>query len=87
MRTVGCSSRLLGVCAQGVGVCAQGGCVPGGCLPRGVSAQGVSAQEGVLGGVCLGVWLSALWDTYPLWREWQTGVETLTCCNYIADGN
>ena len=46
IRTVRCSSRLLG------------GCLPGGCLP----------------------------DT-PLWTEWQTGVKTLPCCNYVADGN
>ena len=42
----------------------------GGGLPR-----GVSAQRGV----------SALGVSAPLWTEWQTGVKTLPCCNYVAD--
>ena len=44
MRTVRCSSRLLG-----------------------------------------GIFPSACWDTPP-WTEWQTGVKTLPCRNYVADG-
>ena len=34
------------------------------------------------GGVCLGV--SA---RHPPWTEWQTGIKTLPCRNYVADGN
>ena len=54
MRTVRCSSRLLG---------------GGGCLP---------------GGVCITACTEA---DIPLWTEWQTGVKTLPCRNFVADGN
>ena len=68
-------------CAEGVCITAfigQGeGCLPGGCLPGGVccggSARGVCPGEGV----CLPL----------LWTEWQTGVKTLPCCNFVAGGN
>ena len=73
MRTVRCSGRL---------------CLPGGCLFRGlsawggVSAQVVSAQEECLhgGSAQLHAWIHP-----PQWTEWQTGVKTLPCRNYVAD--
>ena len=44
---------------------------------RGMSAQGVSAARG-----------GCLADTYPCEQNgWQTGVKTLPCRNYVADGN
>ena len=45
-----------------------------GCLSRRVSAQG---RVSVQGDVC---------QTPPLWTESQTGVKTLPCRNYVADG-
>ena len=100
MRTVRSSSHVYpsmhwagGVCPEGVsawGVSAQGGVCPEGvsawegCLPRGdVSGHGglvVSLQGGFIP-ACTGA------DTPPLWTEWQTGVKTLPCRNYVADGN
>ena len=72
MRTVRCSSRLAGeVCLPGGGVC-PGGCLPGGCLARGMCAPG--------GGVCPG-------GCPCEQNDWQTGVKTLTCRNFLADGN
>ena len=79
------SSRMHTVCCSG---CLLGVCLSGGCLPRGVFAQGVSAQ-----GVCLprgvSVWgclsRECLADTPQI--ESQTGVKTLPCRNYVADGN
>ena len=47
MRTVRCSSRLLG------GDVCPGGCLPRGVFVRGVSAQDVSAWSVQGGGVCL----------------------------------
>ena len=40
------------------------------------------------GAVCSGVCVprGGLPDT-PLWTEWQTGVKTLPCRNFVADGN
>ena len=61
-----------------------------GCLPRG---QLVCLPRGGL--VCLpwmgGVWLGGGGVCHgvcgtPLWREWQTGVKTLPCHNFIAGG-
>ena len=45
---------------------------------------GVAAR----GGVCLGVYPSMHWGRHPPhpWTEWQTGVKTLPCRNYVADG-
>ena len=80
-----------GVCIGGVypggvclGVCVfPGGCLPGRCFcpgdvclggvcPGGVCLRGVSAQEGCLPGG---------------WTESETGVKTLSCRNYVVDGN
>ena len=47
----------------------------GGCLPRGCLAGGCLS-----GGGCLP-------DIHRLWTESQTGVKTLTCRIYVADGN
>ena len=54
-------------------VSAQEGCLPRGCLPGGVVCPGgLPAQEG--------------WQTPPPLRtEWQTGVKTLPCRNFVAD--
>ena len=98
MRIVRCSGRLLGRGLRGggggclprgvcPGVSAQGGCLPGGrrVSAQGVSSQGVSAQGGVWpGGVCPG---GLPRGVSGLWTEWQTGVKTLPCHNYVADGN
>ena len=87
----GCLPRVRG--------CLPGGCLPRGCLPgEGVSAQGrvclprrVSAYGGVCpggvfaqGGVCLGVS-----GRHPPCEQndWQTGVKTLPCRNFVAGGN
>ena len=58
------------------GVCLGGVCLGG--LPRGMSAWGVSA-----GG--RGLYPGGVSQT-PLWTELQTGVKTLLCRNYVADG-
>ena len=70
MRTVHCSDRLWGVSASGVSA------------REGVSAQGggVSAWEGVS---AQGV---PARHPPPPWTESQTGVKTLSCRNYVADG-
>ena len=63
--------------------------IPVGCVPSAAVAISwgvVSVQEG---GVCPGA-MSArgcLPDTPPPWTEWQTGVKTLPCHNYVAEGN
>ena len=77
MLTVHCSGRLRGWGWGGFlpGGVYPGGCLPGGCLPR----RGCLPQGGSYPGECLP-------DT-PLWTESQTGVKTLPCCNYAADGN
>ena len=69
MRTVCCSSRMLGACLPG-GCLPARGCLPrGGCLPGGVC---------LLRGVCPG-------GSVPLWTERQTLVKILLCRNYVAD--
>ena len=74
--------------------CIPVGCVPStamavfgrGCLPTGVFARGRVSARGWLPGGCLpGEGVSA--RHRPLWTEWQTGVKTLPCRNYVADGN
>ena len=87
MRTVRCSGHLDG-----------GGWLPakrcllqwpsrgGVCLPRKMSAPGGCLPEGGClprGCLCRGCQP----DTPPLWTEWQTGVKTLPCRKYVADGN
>ena len=93
MRTIHCSSRLLG--GGGGGVCLGGFCPGGVCLGGGMSAQGVCLPRvavclvGVCPVECLpggGVWPGDVQQTLPLWTEWQTPVKTLTCRNYVADG-
>ena len=90
----------VGVCPGG---CLFGGVCPGGCLPRGVSAQGVclprggvsaqgvSAQGCVCPGVArhppVGVSAQGLPDTPCEQNDWQTGVKTLPCRNFVAGGN
>ena len=85
-----------GVCLRGClprGVSAQRvsawGCLPGGVCLGGV-CQGVSAWEvSAQGGVCLGVSAGGV-SRHPSpceWNDWQTGVKTLPCRNYVADGN
>ena len=70
MRTVRCSSRLLGegvclgACVSLGSVCLEGG-VGGGVFAQGVSTQGKACER----------------------NDWQTGVKTLPCRNYVADGN
>ena len=79
----GCLLRGEGVCPDaGVSiqlvpaqaVSALGG---GACLPRGVSAQEASAQGGVCPVRCLPRGVSPVG---------LTCVETLPCCNHVADG-
>ena len=75
-------------------------CIPVGCVPSAAVAicwwgtvcpGGVSAQRCVCLGGCLprgqGCLLGCVWQTLPLWTEWQTLVKTLPCRNYAADGN
>ena len=88
MRTVRCSDCWG--CLPG-GVCLPGGCLPReGCLPGGVCPGGVSARGCVWPGMCLpgGMCIPACTEaeTLPLWTEWQTGVKTLPCHNFVADG-
>ena len=65
-------------------------CIPA-CTGQGVSAGRGSAQ----GGVCLGVSAQGdVWQTPPRpeadtpceQNDWQTGVKTLPCRNFVADG-
>ena len=80
----GCLPRR-GVCLGGV---CRGRCLPRGCLPRGcvclekVSAQGVSAW-GCLPGGCLPGGVSQIPPCEE--NDWQTGVKTLPCPNYVAN--
>ena len=66
-------------------------CIPVGCVPSaavaicwGVSARGVSAGGRSLPGGCL---LGGVWPGVSGRHPPQTGVKTLPCCNYVADGN
>ena len=79
-------------------VSAQRGVCPGGICPGGVSA----GEKGIVArGRCVADTPSSPADTCPgqtlagqippwadtLWTEWQTGVKTLPCRNYVAGGN
>ena len=75
MRTAACWPYTSMHCAERV---SARGCVPRGCVPRGACAQGVSAR-----GVCPGVYVA---DTSCEQNDWQTGVKTLPCCNFVAGG-
>ena len=79
MRTVRCSDRRGGVHLVG-GVPTQWGVPAGEYLPSGV----YTCQGGVPSRGCIPACTEA--DT-PLWTEWQTGVKTLPCRNFVADGN
>ena len=64
-----------------------------GCPSMGVLGRvGLRLAGGVCPGECLpgGVGFSACWDAPQAgtpWTEWQTGVKTLPCRNFAADGN
>ena len=62
-----------GCMLRGVGVYPRGGCLSGGgCLPRGVLQTPPRTET----------------DTPPCEQnDWQTGVKTLPCRNFVADGN
>ena len=86
-----------GVCPEGGYVSTQGGSLPrgslpGGCLLRGVSSQEVSSQGvSAARGVCLprgeGVSAQGVWQIPPCeHNDWQTGVKTLPCHNFVAGG-
>ena len=86
MRTVRCSDRRGGGVHLVGGVPTQGVYLLGGYLPRGV----YTCQGGVPAGGCTfpgGVSQYALRQTPLLWTEWQIGVKTLPCRNFVADGN
>ena len=79
------------------GVSVQGCLCPGvslsaGLCPGGLCLGGVPGQGGLcLGGVSVqgGLCLLGLPDRDPFPREqndWQTGVKTLSCNNFVADG-
>ena len=55
------------------------------CTGQGVCIPACTVQGGVCPG---GVYPSMHWGRPPppLWTKWQTGVKTLSCCNYVADG-
>ena len=55
------------------------------CLPRGMSVQGGVCQGCLPRGVylCRGMYVA----DPPPWTEWQTGVKTLPCRNFVAGGN
>ena len=55
-------------------------CIPVGCVPS-------AAVAVCWGGWPSGVYPSMHWDRHPPWTEWQTGVKTLPCRNFVADGN
>ena len=76
---VGCvPSTAVAISLGGWGVC------PGGYLPRGCAYPGVCFPRRVSGqGGCLPGGSAR----HPPWTESQTGVRTLPCCNYVADGN
>ena len=81
----GCLPR--DVCPMGA-VCSlpRGGVCPGGCLggyALGVSTKGVVCCQGV----CLPSRSRGCLPDTHLWTEWQTGVKTLPCRNYVEDGN
>ena len=61
----------VGVSAWGGRESTQGGVCLGGCLP---------------GGVCLGEHRRDTTPT-PEQNDWKTGVKTLPCRNYVAEGN
>ena len=73
----------------------RGGCLPRwvfaqrGCLNRGVSARGSAQERSAQGGsgdrVCLRECLPRR-GCLPRMTDWQTGVKTLPCHNYVADG-
>ena len=68
--------------ALGLGLSIQGGVCLRGCLPKGVVCpRGLSTW-----GECVAETPGPEADT-PLWTEWQTGVKTLSCCNFVAGGN
>ena len=73
----------LGVSAQGVGGVWSWGYLPRGCLPGGLPRMGV----------CPGSTGRVVCQTPPYpprldrMTEWQTGVKTLPCRNFVADGN
>ena len=73
------TTRLLTVSHWAGGCLPRGGFCPGGVYPRGVSPGGV-----YLGGVC-----PDQRQTPPPreQNDWQTGVKTLPCHNFAADGN
>ena len=61
------------------------GCLHGGCLPRRWGLSGGYLPRGWLPRGCLPG--GCLPDTPPQWTEWQTGVKSLPCRNYVAGGN
>ena len=74
-----------GVCQRGLSAKGGGGVCSGGCLPMGVSVRGCLPKGDV--SAWMGVYPSKHWGRHPSpWTEWQTGVETLPCLNYVVDG-
>ena len=98
IRTVRCSLPggdclpgrcLLGGCLPRVG-CLPRGCLLGGVVCPGVSAGGVSAQKGVgvsAWGGCLPSGVCQIPPPPCERNDCLTGVKTLPCRNYVADGN
>ena len=79
-----CTRMGVGVSARGVfarGVFAQGGVCLGGVYPGDVYL-GVSAQEGWCIPACTGADPSQCEQ-----NDWQTGVKTLPCLNFVGGGN
>ena len=87
------TARLLTVSQYALGrggVCLGVVVCPGGVSSRAMSAQGGVCPGGVFpgAGVCPGrrsVCPEGV--KTPLWTEWQTGVKTLPCRNFVAGGN
>ena len=80
------TARLLTVSQNAL---RRGRCLPRGVSAKGISAQGVSAHWGSSRGVSVqGGGVSAQGGgRHPLlWTQWQTGVKTLPCRNFVADG-